>query len=121
MKVTWLFQQQHTLEERTLFARKMMRRHIGNVPIVLGRDPRSRSGVFDEMRISVPGNLTVVDLRVALRRKLQVRSRASVVFFINNTIPSSTDSLVSLYMTHKDSDRFLYMSFCDENVFGAQN
>ena len=38
--------------------------------------------------------------------------------FINDTMPTTADTVSIVYDTHKDEDGFLYVKYSGENTFG---
>ena len=45
--------------------------------------------------------------------------KESLFLFINDSILGTGSDLIStIYEAHKDEDGFLYISYCNENVFG---
>ncbi|KAK8394060.1 hypothetical protein O3P69_006333 [Scylla paramamosain] len=114
----WEFSDQHTVEERKGLARRMKRHQPGNVPVVLGRAAQCRVGTYQELRVSAPGHMSLAQLHLALRTRIEVNPRHSIIFFIGNTLAPVTCTLASLYHNHANTDHFLYVTFCEENFQG---
>ncbi|MPC74748.1 Gamma-aminobutyric acid receptor-associated protein-like 1 [Portunus trituberculatus] len=70
------------------------------------------------MRVSAPGHLNLAQLHLALRTRIEVDPRHSILFFTGNTLASVTCTLASLHHAHAHTDHFLYVTFCEENFQG---
>jgi len=47
-----------------------------------------------------------------------VRGDKTMIMFVNNTIPTNGTLMSQLYKEQKDSDGFLYVTYCGESTFG---
>ncbi|KAG0726658.1 Autophagy-related protein 8 [Chionoecetes opilio] len=114
----WGFLQQYTQEERIGLVRRMKRRLPGHVPLVLARASQCRVGTHQELRVSAPGHLRLSQLHCALKARVQVPPRHSLIYFIGDHLAPLTCTLAHLYHHHAHQDHFLYITFCQENAQG---
>ncbi|KAK4299521.1 hypothetical protein Pmani_028203 [Petrolisthes manimaculis] len=116
----WTFLDEYTVEERTGQAQRMRRHHPGCVPVVIARASRSRVGNMKELRVNVPGNMTLGQLHITLKDRLCLRPTDALIFLVgsSNTIVPPSSSLAYLYLQHSHIDLFLYLTYCEENALG---
>lgn len=80
--------------------------------------PRCRVGTHQELRVSVPNNLTLGQLCRTLRDRLEVHPSRSLVYYVGRTVVAPSCSLATLYHQHAHVDSFLYITFSEENTLG---
>ncbi|XP_050740225.1 uncharacterized protein LOC127010336 [Eriocheir sinensis] len=114
----WEFTEQSTVEERSHLARIMKRRQPGNVLLVVGRAARCRVGTHQELRLSVPNNMTLGQLCRTLRDRLEVSPAHSLVYYVGSTVAAPGTCLATLYRQHAHVDGFLYVTFSEEIALG---
>ena len=75
--------------------------------------------IFEKTKFLIPGDLTIGQFIYVIRKRVKLIETDSLFLFINDkTIPLSSSLISSVYEEHKDEDGFLYVSYCNENVFG---
>ena len=45
-------------------------------------------------------------------------SQAMFLFVGNNTLPTTSETMGTIYKNHADNDNFLWCTYCAENTFG---
>lgn len=53
-----------------------------------------------------------------VRKRLKMTNKQSIIFFINNSIPNPTSSMLEIYQKNKNIDGFVYIEYTGENFFG---
>lgn len=67
----------------------------------------------------VPNSITVGDLLVVVRKQVHLNKYEALFLFVGNgTCLLGTDSIESVYATHKDHNGMLYIRYDVENTFG---
>ena len=69
----------------------------------------------------MPNDLTVGQFYFLIRKRIQLRAEDALFFFVNNQIPPTSATIGALYQEHADEDKFLYIAYSDESVYGHGN
>lgn len=80
---------------------------------------KSKMEDIDKKKYLVPSDLTCGQFLYVIRKRLKLAPEKAIFLFVDGKIPATTAMLSSIYDQHQDKDGFLYMSYSDENVFGA--
>jgi GABA(A) receptor-associated protein len=83
------------------------------------RAPKSRIADLDKTKYLVPQDLTIGQFYFLIRKRIQLRAEEALFFFINNQIPPTSQTIAQLYEAHADEDKFLYIAYSDESVYGS--
>ena len=66
----------------------------------------------------VATNYTCGQFIYIIRSQLQLSSEQAIFLFVNDSIPSTSQTMNQLYQLYKDEDGFLYITYSSENTFG---
>ena len=89
------------------------------IPIIVEKAGTRDVPQINSTKFLVDKNMTIDKFLFQIRRQLHINSSEAMFLFINNkVIPSNSDKLGSIYQDYMDSDGFLYITYCLENVFG---
>ena len=112
--------------------------------------PKSRISDLDKKKYLVPNDLTVGQFYFLIRKRIQLRAEDALFFFVNNQIPPTSATIGALYQViiyvhtkntkrqhiysnslflshsykqkeHVDEDKFLYIAYSDESVYGSSS
>jgi len=114
----FIFQQQHSLQQRKDKATRVLSKYSDRVPVICERDPKSCIQQMDRSKILVPKELTVAQFVKVIRKRIKLTSEQSIFLFINDTLVVNGKMMADVYEEHKDEDGFLYVSYSAENSFG---
>lgn len=89
--------------------------------IIVEKAPKSRISDLDKRKYLVPNDLTVGQFYFLIRKRIQLRAEDALFFFVNNQIPPTSATIGALYQEHADEDKFLYIAYSDESVYGCQS
>ena len=95
----------------------ILKLHQNKVPIII-QIPEKLSIDFDKLKYIVPIDITLQQFHCILNKYIKKNEKQSIIMFINNTLPISSESIGSLYNKYKDKDGFLYITVRKENTFG---
>lgn len=87
------------------------------VPIIMERGSVHVPHI-DKEKYLIPVDLTMAQLSVVVRKRLQLRAGDALFIMVNRTLCMSTATAGSVYDTHRDTDGFLYVTYTMENTFG---
>jgi GABA(A) receptor-associated protein len=99
---------------------KVMKKYPGRVPVYVKRADNVSSILPDINRhkFLIPQDFTLHALQHTVRLYLKLKPEQSIFLFINNAIPTYTESLAELYEKYHDKDGLLYVTYSTENTFG---
>jgi GABA(A) receptor-associated protein len=120
MNSSFVFQKKFTLEKRLEESKKIIEKYENKIPIIVEKSKQGKLPSIDKCKFLVPSEMTLGQFMCVLRRRIKIADTESIFIFVNNNVLPPTTSLVStLYEEYKNEDGFLYMSYCNENVFGS--
>ena len=96
---------------------EILKLHNNKVPIIINL-PDNSSIELDKLKYIVPKDITIQQLHCILTKYIKKNKKQSVILFINNTMPISSQSIGNIYNQFKDKDGFLYITLRKENTFG---
>jgi GABA(A) receptor-associated protein len=110
-----MFKKKHSFSDRLAESNHIRQKYPDRVPIIL--EPDSRISL-SKKKYLVSWDLTMGQFIYIIRNRVKLASHQSLLFLTQQTVPSTSELIKSLYERYKDRDGFLYMNCCVENVFG---
>ena len=111
------FKQKYTFDQRKYESTKVMRKHVLSLPIIV--EPQNDKILrIDKVKFLVPKELLFSQFMFVIRKRLKINSTESIFIFINNSLPTHSETIQSLYEKYCDEDGFLYLKYSFENTFG---
>ncbi|CAF1361595.1 unnamed protein product [Rotaria magnacalcarata] len=114
----WEFKINNPYENRRAEGERIRREYPDRCAVVVERAPNSRIPDLPSKKYLVPNDLTVGQFYFLIRKRIQLRPEDALFFFVNNTIPSTSMTMGALYQEHADEDKFLYVVYSDESIYG---
>jgi len=87
--------------------------HPDFIPVIL-RTPTNPC-----RKLNVPRNITFGEFAYQRHKKMRIPSEKSVYFLVAGELPLLAWTMAQVYEEYADFDRFLYVTMCEENTFGA--
>jgi GABA(A) receptor-associated protein len=134
----WEFKEEKSFERRREEGERIRRKYPDRVPVsfhkidkfrfkifilkkkvIVERAPKSRIADLDKKKYLVPNDLTVGQFYFLIRKRIQLRAEDALFFFVDNVVPPTSATMGALYQEHADEDRFLYIAYSDESVYGC--
>lgn len=113
------YKDQKTFEERQKEAKFIINKYPDRIPIICERVTGSTNvPPLDKSKFLVPKDLSIGQFMHVLRKRIELPPTTSIFLFCNNTIPSSSALVLSIYKELADPDGFLYIQFNGEDTFG---
>lgn len=112
------YKEEHPFEKRRTEGEKIRKKYPDRVPVIVEKAPKARIGDLDKKKYLVPSDLTVGQFYFLIRKRIHLRAEDALFFFVNNVIPPTSATMGSLYQEHSEEDRFLYIAYSDESVYG---
>jgi GABA(A) receptor-associated protein len=109
----------HTFEQRSEEIKKILIKYPNRIPVLIEKNNSSDIPSTTKCKLLVPYDLTVGQLIYVIRKQLNSLPAEKALFiFVNNTLPMTGASILSLYEKHKSPDGFLRIVYSGENTFG---
>ena len=112
------FKTKYDFETRKKESDKIKSKYINRYPIIVSKSSKSILEDIERNKFLVPGDLTIGQFICIVRKRIKLNETESVFLFINNILPATSSNIGSIYEEHKEDDGFLYITYCNENVFG---
>ena len=113
------FKTKHDFETRKSESEKIQKKYPNRYPVIITKSKKCKLDDIEKTKFLIPGDLTMGQVIYIVRKRIKLDDTESVFLFINNNIlPPTSSTISSIYEEHKDEDGFLYISYCNENVFG---
>lgn len=125
MSITEYSPSNHKLKlfkESSLYHRKEEYKRINikypdRIPIIVEANGKNCPPI-DKHKFLTPCNLTIGQFQFVIRSRIKLKAEEALYLFINNSLPSASDLLSSVYKRHCSEDGFLYITYALENTFG---
>ena len=103
------------LDVRISEAKRMLRKYPNRIPIIVNC---SENVTIKKRKYLVPIEVKCGQFLYILRKYMNVKSEQAIFMFVNNILPTTSDTMGNIYNTHKNKDLFLYVFITEENTFG---
>jgi GABA(A) receptor-associated protein len=119
MNSSFIFKKKFTLEKRKEESAKIREKYSDKIPIIVEKSKKTKLPSINKCKFLVPENMTLGQFLHVLRRRIQLDEKEAIFIFTGDNVLPPTSAVVSeLYEQYKNEDGFLYMTYCNENVFG---
>lgn len=112
------FHQKYDLETRKKEAERIKEKYPNKLPVIIEQYKSSKIKKIEKSKFLVPDELTIAQLLIIIRKRLSLKQTEAIFLFTENILPPTTQTISSLYSEYKNEDGFLYLKYCNENVFG---
>lgn len=105
--------------ERIKKSQLILEKYPDRVPLIIQPSKNDRTSYpIDKSKYITPRDLTLLQLQQIIRKRIHFPSEKALFMFINNKMFPITSLIGPIYDENKDSDGFLYVTYCQENTFG---
>jgi GABA(A) receptor-associated protein len=105
--------------ERVKKSQFILEKYPDRVPLIIQPSKSDRcSYPIDKSKYITPRDLTLLQLQQIIRKRIHFPPEKALYMFINNKMYPITSLIGPVYDENKDSDGFLYITYCQENTFG---
>jgi GABA(A) receptor-associated protein len=114
------YKHKNSLLDRILESTRILSKYPDKIPIICEKNKNASNDcpTIDKTKYLISRDLTVGQFIYVIRIRLNISQDKALFLFIGNIIPSSTNSILSVYNKYKDTDKFLYVTYSFENTFG---
>ena len=116
------FKDRFTFDERMTEANRVINKHPDKLPIICEKNKNSKLICNEETSVKikflVSKDITCAQFIYILRRQFSLPAEKAIFLFVQQIIPTCSETIQDLYAKYKSEDNFLYITYSDENVFG---
>lgn len=88
------------------------------VPVIIRQSNSSRLPCLDKNKFLINPDMLLSEFKYIIQRRLNLRFSQALFLFIDFELVNNTISIGELYNRKKSQDNVLYLTYCEENVFG---
>jgi GABA(A) receptor-associated protein len=114
----YTYQKTHSLTDRLAESKRIRTKYPDRIPVIMEKHQSSTIPTLSQTKFLVPSNLVVSQLLYVIRKRIKLNPNEALFIFVNDTLPSSSMDVMSLYNTQAQPDGFLYITYSNENTFG---
>ncbi len=115
------FIDKYSFEERSTVATKMLDLYPDRVPVIC--EPSTKSNIeitgTPKIKYIVPRDIIIGKFLLTIRQQMNLQPEQAIYIFVNDILPPTSSFVGQIYEKYKEKDKFLYMVFTGENVFGS--
>jgi len=105
--------------ERLKKSQLILEKYPDRVPLIIQPSKTDRDAYpIDKSKYITPRDLTLLQLQQIIRKRIHFPAEKAMFMFINNKIFPITSIIGPVYDANKDTDGFLYVTYCQESTFG---
>lgn len=105
--------------ERLKKSQVILEKYPDRVPLIIQPSKNDRDIYpIDKSKYITPRDLTMLQLQQIIRKRVRFPAEKALFMFVNNKMFPITSMVGNIYDDNKDSDGFLYVTYCQENTFG---
>jgi len=113
------FKSKYDFDTRKTESDKIKLKYPNKYPVIIHKSKKCNLDNINKTKFLIPGDLTMGQVIYIIRKRIKLDDTETIFLFVNeNVLPPTSSTISSIYDTNKDSDGFLYISYCNENVFG---
>jgi GABA(A) receptor-associated protein len=106
------------LEDRQKESAQVRAKYPNRCAVIVYTDD-SNLQPLDKYKYLVPEDITLAQFMSIIRKKTKLNKEQAMWLYIDNTMPTTSSTIATLYQDHVDEDGFLYIKMVGENVFGS--
>ena len=99
-----------------------MTKYPNRIPVIVEKDDNSSLPVLQKMKYLVPESITVGQLMMVIRKRMELSQEKAIFLFVNGTVLDSLKTIGERYdeymSTHNQQDKYFYIDLYFENTFG---
>ena len=105
--------------ERVKKSQLILEKYPDRVPLIIQPSKTDRDAYpIDKSKYITPRDLSLLQLQQIIRKRIHFPAEKAMFMFINNKIFPITSIIGPVYDANKDTDGFLYVTYCQESTFG---
>ncbi|KAL4441614.1 hypothetical protein ABPG74_021546 [Tetrahymena malaccensis] len=106
-------------DQRKSECENIRKNYPDKIPLIIEKHPKSKLEQIDRTKFLILEKLRVYQVNTIIRRKMSLNKVDALYLFVNDNILLRGDQcLKDVYEKYKDSDGFIYLSYCEYSSFG---
>tara|TARA_B100001057_G_scaffold312817_1_gene312897 strand:+ start:1257 stop:1634 length:378 start_codon:yes stop_codon:yes gene_type:complete len=112
------FKSKYDFKHRKNESERITIKYPDRIPCILERSGKNIP-LVNKTKYLIPRDLTVGQFIYVVRKRLKLDSSLAIFLFFNdNILVNSSETINYCYLNYKDDDGFLYIKYSGENTFG---
>lgn len=99
-------------------SKRIREKYPDKYPVIIQKAKNSILNDIDKYKFLIPYDLTIAQLINLIRKRIELKEYESLFIFVNNTLPSISSTIATVYEEEKSNDGFLYVTYNSESTFG---
>jgi GABA(A) receptor-associated protein len=95
---------------------QLQKKYPDRIPILLRKGAGSIE--IKRRKYLVPSSITFANFIHSIRKTYTIPPEKAMFFYINETLPSNSESMALIYQKWKNADGMLVVTYSEENTFG---
>ena len=113
------FKKTFTFDDRHNDACRVLTKYPNRIPIICEKSVTAKDiAQIDKIKYLVPMDMTCGQFMFTIRKRFNLPPEKAIFILVNGVIPPVSESMYNIYNAHKSQDKFLYVTYVSENVFG---
>ena len=112
------FHDKHPFDKRKSESDRILQKYPDRIPIIVQNAQESLLPEIDKKKYLAPHDLTIGQFMYVIRKRVRLEPEHAIFMFVNNTLPSTSTLLSTIYKEQKHDDGFLYLDISGESTFG---
>ena len=113
------FKKKYNFDTRLKESDNIRKKYPDRYPIIVLKDKKSTLADINKTKFLSPGDLTMAQFMYVIRKRIELNEKETLFLFVNEKVlVTGTECISQVYSQYKDTDGFLYITYCNENVFG---
>jgi GABA(A) receptor-associated protein len=96
---------------------RLRKKYPDRIPILLIKGNATTTDI-PKKKFLVPSAITFGEFIQNIRYMFKLKPEKAMYFYIDNTLPSNSNTISTIYATHKSVDGMLHVVYSEENTFG---
>jgi GABA(A) receptor-associated protein len=110
-----------SFEDRKKRSNSLLLKYPDKYPVILEKSSNDKYlPKMEKTKLLVSHDMTTASILLLLKKNIKVNENTAVYISVanKNIILSGAQSISYIYENYKNTDGFLYLEYCTENVFG---
>ena len=112
------YKQINSEEVRMKESSRVLIKYPDRIPIIVCKANDCNLPTIDKQKFLVPKDMTVGQFMYIIRKRIRLKPEKALFLLINNNLLTGGKLIKEVYEYNKDTDGFLYITYCSENTFG---
>jgi len=114
------FKSKTSFEDRLKEATRIRNKYPNRVPIIVERYNGSNNNIpdIDKHKFLVPNDINLGQFSYIIRKRIKLSQEQAMFIFVKNKILPVSILIGAIDKDYQDEDKFIYFTYCSENVFG---